>query len=139
MIFFDTFLVVSNNFDIKLNINETTMFINADDQNIFSRPHNSRSSLNKNNHSLCSCDGMDSNGNESDCGEKIGIEDFQAPSKQQFFYAHNFMISIVANDKTLEYERSMLNTKIKLNTLSKLKFDLFKVRNNSYLTLTQCK
>lgn len=107
------------------------MFINADDQNIFSRPHNSRSSqhLNKNSHSSCSRDELDfSNGDESDCAEEIGIENFQEPSKQQFFYAHNFMISIVANDKTLEYERSMLNTKIKLNTLNKLKFDLFKVR-----------
>lgn len=138
IILYDTFLSVSNNCDLKLNIDEVTMFVNADDQNIFHKQCANLSADDdyEENDTLFHpsgggapvCDAIES---REDCPINGG-EEYPQPNKRRFFYAKNLMMSIVGQDPTLMYERNSLGTKAKLNTLLKLYFDLFKVRYNTY-------
>lgn len=139
IILYDTFLCVSNNWNLKLNIDEVTMFVNADDQNIFSKQC-ANISAEETNKFHAEDDDYDENealfhppGGTCDIDSREdclinGSDEYPQPNKRRFFYAKNLMMSIVGQDPTLMYERNSLGTKAKLNTLLKLNFDLFKVR-----------
>lgn len=123
IILYDTFLSLSNIYDARLNINEITMFVNADDQNIFSNPTKSSTDSKSEFNDL----NGEENVEQNQSIENLSMENYQQPNKHQFFYAKNFVMSIITNDPTLEYEREMLKTAVNLNTLMAFKFDIFKV------------
>ena len=60
--------------------------------------------------------------------ENVTDEESETETNQKtFFRAKMFKINKIYNDKTLQVERKMLNTKDKLNTLTTVSFDLFNV------------
>ena len=101
------------------------MFVNADDQNIFSQQcANSSGDENDEDADLFYPSGVDTHSAENLANES---DEYPQPNKRRFFYAKNFVMSIVAEDPTLVFERSSLGTAVKLNTLLKLHFELFKI------------
>ena len=121
---------------MKLNIDELTMLINADDQNIFSKSTNCSSNSSgvgemlaeeaplNNENSDQSIDHMASFGDEP-C-TLINEGDFHQPNKRQFFTAKSLTISIVNDCKTLEFERRALNTDCALNRLTSVSLEFLK-------------